>query len=285
MTSSPTIPAPAEPATVSTTPIPANEYQRFLAALPESLRNECHAQLTGSGFSANHPVFKALADFYEKAASPPEPEQKKPALDFFEEARLHAGLSRQLLNDFQKIPQTILARVEPQLLGLLAALTGPVEKLESTATHLQRNVEALPVLLLRRRSLPCPPFNRWRDRLKWWLRDFPRQARWAFSDHMAWIVVGSICATLAFAVTANVLAAERAHLARAYEKSYQERLARMEADSVENTVALNRLLVAGITLKVERSKEGDSYFLILPGARKAAQPVNSPEGLAVEVWP
>jgi hypothetical protein len=58
----------------------------------------------------------------------------------------------------------------------------------------------------------------------------------------------------------------------------------MEADSTADTIALNRLLAAGIALKVERSKD-NAYFLILPGAQKAAQPVNSPEGLAVEVWP
>jgi hypothetical protein len=75
------------------------------------------------------------------------------------------------------------------------------------------------------------------------------------------------------------------NLSSHYEQAYQQRLAHMEADSVENTVALNRLLAAGIALKVERNKEGDAYFLILEGAHKAAQPVNSPEGLAVEVWP
>jgi hypothetical protein len=74
-------------------------------------------------------------------------------------------------------------------------------------------------------------------------------------------------------------------LSRYYDDCYQQRLAHLEADSIENTIALNRLLAAGIALKVERSKEGDAYFLILQGAHKAAQPVNSPEGLAVEVWP
>jgi membrane protein required for beta-lactamase induction len=102
---------------------------------------------------------------------------------------------------------------------------------------------------------------------------------------MAWLVTGLVCVSLAMTVTVTVLSLGASHLSRFYEAAYQERVAHMEADSVENTVALNRLLAAGIALKVERSKDGNAYFLILQGAQKAAQPVNSPEGLAVEVWP
>jgi hypothetical protein len=86
-------------------------------------------------------------------------------------------------------------------------------------------------------------------------------------------------------MTAVLLILGASRLSRSYETSYQQRVAHLEADSVQDTVALNRLLAAGITLKVERSMDDHAYFLVLPGARKAAQPVQSPEGLAVEVWP
>jgi hypothetical protein len=260
--------------------VPTNEYERFLAALPESMREACRARLSGSGFSPDHPVFQVLADVYEKSKVDP-----KPVRDFIGEATLHADRSKQLLDDLEVLPRTILGQIEPQLLGLLSALNAPVEKLETTATHLQRNIEALPVLLLGRRHPPAPASaTRW-EKFKWWMGQLIAQTRLALTDHLAWVVSGTISATVAVGAAAVILVLGASHLSRSYDEAYRDRLAHLEADSVQNTVALNRLLAAGITLQVERSKEGDAYFLVLPGARKAAQPVNSPEGLAVEVWP
>jgi hypothetical protein len=278
----------------SATTVPPNEYERLLVAMPESLRERCRKQLSGSGLAANHPLFKVLADFYEETASEQlaaheaasrEADRKGPARDFLQEATLHASQSKQLLEDFRNLPGAILSQIEKQLVGLLSSLTGPVERLEIAASSLDRNVEALPVLLLRRRSLPCPPFKNSWERFKWWLREFPRQARWALSDHMAWIVCGTICVAIAITATVTIVAARETYLARIYETAYQDRLSHLEADSAQNTVALNRLLAAGITLKFERSDDNTSHFLILQGAKKAAQPVVSPEGLAVQVWP
>jgi hypothetical protein len=285
MNASPEAPVFPHAAPLPTAAAPATEYERFLAALPDPLREECEAKLTGSGLAANHPVFQVLADFFEKTTATPTATPKEPARDFIQEATLHADRATQLLNDFQKVPQAILARLEPQLLGLLIALNNPLERLENTSIHLQRNVEALPVLLLGSRALPCPPFKKWRNRFKWWLRQFPQKARWALADHTAWIVSGITSAAVAFAATVVILTLSASHLARSYEEAYQARLDHMEADSAADTVALNRLLVAGITLKLERSKDNTAYFLILQGAHKAAQPIDSPEGLALEVWP
>jgi hypothetical protein len=268
------------PSPVKETSVPTNEYERFLASLPNALREECRTRLTGSGFSPDHPVFQVLADFFEKA-----PPTAEPTRDFIGEATLHADRSKQLLDEFQNIPQAILARIEPQLAGFLTVLNGPVEKLDLTAIHLQRNVEALPLLLLGKRSSPPPELSRGWGQFKWSVAEFFRLSRTTLFDHLTWIVSGSICLMLAFALAAVLLVLGASRLSHSYEASYQQRLARLEADSVQNTVSLNRLLAAGITLKVERSPDGAAYFLILPGARKAAQPVSSPEGLAVEVWP
>ena len=278
MNTTPSIPVSTETETapVPSTAVPANEYERFLAALPEPLRKECQAQLTNSGFSANHPLFKTLADFYEKATARQEPVQKEPARNFIGEATLHADRSRQILDDFQQVPQTILAQIQPQFLSLLAALTGPVEMLATTSANITHHVEALP-----KRPDPGPRPEEWWPKLLWRTRWLFLNAWWLATDRPTWIVTGSI----GLALTAIVLSFGAANLSRYYEQSYQQRLAHMEADSVENTVALNRLLAAGIALKVERNKDGNTYFLILQGAHKAAQPVNSPEGLAVEVWP
>jgi hypothetical protein len=271
-----TAPTAQPPAAVQAADVPANEYERFLAALPESLREECRTRLTGSNLSPDHPIFQLLADFYEKNGP-----QKPVDRDFLGEATLHADRAKQLLTEFNGLPDAILGKIEPQLHGLLLAFAGPVERVETAATHLQRNVEALPVLLLARRFKPDPmPSEKWRR--PWWFVSNLLRAAWSTaSDHLAWIVTGSIslCAAII------VLALGASHLSRAYEASYQQRLAHLEADSVQNTIALNRLLTAGITLKVERDKDGDAYFLILQGAHKAAEPVNSPEGLAVEIWP
>jgi hypothetical protein len=267
---------PTEETASPSAEIPSNEYERFLAALPESLRAECRSRLAGSGLSPDHPVFQLLADFYEKTAS------TKPAdRDFLGEATLHADRSKQLLTDFRDLPEAITGRIELQLRDLLLAFVNPVERLEATATHLQRNVEALPVLLLSRRFKQTPlPAELWKRPL-WFLQNLVRAGWSATSDHLAWVVIGCICLCL----TLIVLTCGAAHLSRAYEAAYQERLSHLEADSVQNTIALNRLLAAGIVLKIERDTDGSSYFLILQGAHKAANPVSSPEGLAIEVWP
>ena len=236
--------------------VPANEYERFLLGLPETLREECQAHLNGSGLSPDHPVFKLLADFYEKAPKPktvepvppPPASEEKEAPDFLGEAQLHSHLCKQILAEFEKVPQGILGQIEPQLLGFLEALTAPVATLTTTATALQRNVGA--------------------------------KRRWGH-----WMVSGTVCAAVAVMVTVVAFYFGATSLSRHYEDAYQKRLGGLEADSAEDTVTLDRLLTAGISLKVERNREGDGYFLILRGAHRAAQPVNSPEGLAVQVWP
>jgi len=260
--------------------VPANEFERFLATLPEALREEIKSRLSGSGLSPNHPVFTALADFYEKNIP-----NKQPVPDFFEEALLHSNNAKQLLADLRDLPSAMLARFETQLKGLLAGFTGPVERLERTATDLTRNVEALPVLLLSKRHGSSPPPHGFWNKWKWYAGKSLEAARTALADHLAWLVAGGVCACVATVLTTIVLAFGARHLSRTYEESYQQRLSHLEADSIENTIALNRLLAAGIALKVERDKDGTAYYLILQGAHKAAQPINSPEGLAVEVWP
>jgi hypothetical protein len=260
--------------------VPANEFERFLATLPEPLREECRSRLSGSGLSPDHPVFAVLADFYEKNIP-----NKQAVPDFFEEALLHSNNAKQLLADLRDLPATMLARFETQLHGLLAAFTGPVERLERTATDLTRNVEALPVLLLSKRNESKPAPKGFWNKLLWVVSRSLEAARTTLADHLAWLVAGGTCACAAIIITAIVLSYGARHLSSIYEESYQQRLAHMEADSIENTIALNRLLAAGIALKVERDKDGTAYYLILQGARKAAQPINSPEGLAVEVWP
>jgi hypothetical protein len=262
-------------APVAAASVPASEFERFLAMLSEPLREELQSRLSGSGLSPNLPVFKVLADFYEKNMPKKEP-------DFYEEALLHSNTAKQLLADFQDLPTTILARFDTQLNGLLSAFTAPVERLESTATDLTRNVEALPVLLLsKRKSSTAPPKGFW-SKTEWYVERWLEFARRALAD---WMVVSGACTFAAILITITVLSYGARHLSHSYEEAYRQRLSHLEADSIENTIALNRLLAAGIALKVERDKDGDAYYLILHGARKAAQPISSPEGLAVEVWP
>lgn len=235
---------------------PSNEYERFLAALPEGMRAGCRERLAGSGISPDHPVFKVLAEVYAQA-TPTREQEAVP--DFLEEAQLHSQMSKQLLAEFGEIPRAVLARIEPQLVGLFDALTAPVTTLTATATDLQRNVEALPHLFGARRGL--------------------RESRGP------WIVAGTVSAALAVVVTTLVLYFGASSLSRRYEETYQQRLATLEAGSADDTVTLSRLATAGISLKLERGADGDSYFLVLRGARKAAQPISSTEGLAVQIWP
>jgi hypothetical protein len=259
-----TKPAPAMAAQPTPAPavVPATEYERFIAALPESFRNECRTKLDGSGLAANHPVFHALAELYEKEAS-------KPARDFIQEATLHADRATQLLNDFQKIPQAILAQIEPQLLGLVSALNSPLQKLEALSTVTPSPERALPLPVVEESS---PKLNE---------PSAVGTVGSTVSNPMAWMVTGSI----SIAVAVMILSLGAVHLSHSYEAAYQDRVAHMEADSTSNTIALNRLLVAGISLKVERSPDANAWYLILPGAHRATQPFSSPEGLAVEVWP
>jgi hypothetical protein len=259
------------PATAS---VPPNEYERFLAALPEPLRKPCRDKLAGSKLAANHPVFQALAEWYEEET------KEEPARNFIAEAELHAGQSKQLLAEFQNVPGAIMGRIEPQLNGLMAALNGPLNKLEAVAARIAAPGPDAPLY-----DKP-PQFERRRDWLRWWSRSILWEVRSTISNRVAWIVTGSICLTLAVIVAATILFFGAARLSRFYDDSYQQRLAQMQADSVEDTVALQQLIAAKIALKVRQSPDDPhSFFLILPGAHKAAQPVNSPEGLAVEVWP
>ncbi len=239
-------------------PAPANEYERFLKALPETIREECRARLAGSGLSPDHMVFKVLADLYA-AAQPPEPAGTAP--DFLEEAQLHSQLSKQVLAEFQEVPGAILGRIDAQIAGLVDALSGPVATLTSTATDLQRNVEALPHLF------------------------GPKPKPSLLARFGAWAVGFGISVALSAAIAGAILSFGATSLSRHYEDGYQRRVARLESDAATDTAALEGLLGARITLKLERSPDGDGYFLVLRGARRAAQPINSPEGLVVQVWP
>jgi hypothetical protein len=266
-------------APVPATPVPAGEFERFVATLPELLRDECRTRFAGSGISPNHPVFTMLADFHEKKRA------GECSGDFYEEALLHANNTKQLLADFRDLPSTIRAQCETQLQGLLAAFTGPMDKLERTAADLSRNVEALPILLLPKRArATTAPAGFWKN-LQWRIGARIETARLTLADRAAWIVAGGACTCGAAVVTAIVLSLGARHLSSYYEASYRQRLAHLEADSLDNTIALNRLLSAGISLKIERDRDGNAYYLILRGAHKAAPPISSPEGLAVEVWP
>lgn len=240
--------------------LPPNEYERFLAVLPEAVREECRTRLAGSGLSADHLVFRVLADVC--ATVPPKspaPGSEKAVPDFLEEATLHSRLSKQVLSEFQGVPQAIVERVEGQAAGLLDVLAAPIESLHKTAIDLQRNVEALPHLF-------GPP---WRGTAR----------------AVPWIVASAVSFGVAVAVTAIALCSGASELARHYDDAYQQRVAVLERNAASDALALDRLLAAGIALKVERSPDGDGYFLILGGAHRAAQPVNSPEGLAVQFWP
>jgi len=267
-------------AVAASTPVPANEFERFLASLAEPQREQIQARLSGSGLSPDHPVFAALADLYER-----NPEKSEATQDFYQEALLHSATAKQLLADFRDLPTTIAARLDAQFKELLAQFTTPVEKLERTSTDLSRNVEALPILLLANRRRPTPMPEGFWNKIKWASGRLAEAIAAVFTDRAAWLAAGGTSLCVAALVTVIVLCLGARQLSNYYEKSYQQRLAHLEADSLENTIALNRLLTLGVTLKIEQSKEENAFYLVLQGAHKAAQPVNSPEGLAVEVWP
>jgi hypothetical protein len=265
---------------------PTTDYERFLAALPNDLRDGCEKKLRGSGLAANHPVFLALAELYER-------QNQKPARDFVQEAAAHADLGQKLLDDFKGLPEAIVARLEPQLVGLMKAFEDPVAKLDVAATSLQRNVEALPVLLLGNRPAPgkipieiesehdsAKKPSAFRRRLA---KIFKR-ARFILSNRTTWLATAGISFLFWFGVSLTVLSIGSARLSRSYEAAFQDRVTHMEADSVTTTVTLNRLLALGLAIKLERGSNPDDWFLVLQGARKAAAPVDSPEGPAVEIW-
>jgi hypothetical protein len=258
--------------------IPSTEYEKFIAALPESFREECQTQLQGSGLAANHPVFGVLAGLYLKQAA-------KPARNFIAEVTAHADLSQKLLADLKEMPGIILGDLQPQLLGAVSALSAPIQRLETVSEKLQSQlkppsqaqVASLPVLTEIEMATP--------SMLDENSGSFRTKGRATIANPVAWIVTGTICVTVSIAIVVIVLVLGAAHLSHSYEQAYQTRLAHLEADSATNTFALNRLLAAGITLKVEQAPDAHAFFIVLPGVLKAAQPVNSPEGIAVEVWP
>jgi hypothetical protein len=265
---------------------PITDYERFLAALPNDIRDDCEAKLRGSGLAANHPVFLALAELYEK-------QSQKPARDFVQEAAAHSDLGQKLLDDLKALPETMLARLEPQLVGLMKMFESPIAKLDIAATSLQRNVEALPVLLLGNRPDRDQASaeveseggsGKWPSSLRSRLVKILHGAGLVLSDRTAWLATGTVSFLFWFGVSATVLGIGSGHLSRSYNRAFQERVAHMEADSVTNTITLNRLLALGLAIKIERGSSSDDWFLVLQGARKAAAPVDSPEGPAVEVW-
>lgn len=252
--------------------VPTSDYERFLAAMPETMRADCEARLAGSGLAANHPVFHVLAELYED-------QQRRPARDFVAEAVTHSDLSKKLLEDFKAIPALVVAEVEPKLAVLLQAFEAPVGKLEVAATSLERNVEALPVLLL---GEPAEGKAQ-SDAKPAGLPRYQRRIASAPPSWRPWIISGAISFTLALVTTLIVLAYGADHLSRSYEHAYQERVAHIEADSVANTVALNRLLTVGLTLQLERGSNASDWFLVLKGARKISGPLDSADGPAIEL--
>jgi hypothetical protein len=229
-----------------------------------------------SARNANHPVFGVLAELYLKQAA-------KPARSFIAEVTAHADLSKKLLADLKDLPGIILGDLQPQILGAVSALGAPIQRLESVAERLQRQVEASPTAPIvsapaetEKSTPPVSEENTSRIREK---------ARATLANPMAWMVTGTICVTVSIMIVVVVLVLGAGHLSHSYEQAFQSRVAHMEADSATNTFALNRLLTAGITVKVEQAPDAHAFFLILPGAQKAAAPVNSPEGIALEVWP
>jgi hypothetical protein len=270
------VPTP-EP-TVEPLAIPSTEYEKFIAALPESFREECQTQLQGSGLAANHPVFGVLAGLYLKQAA-------KPARNFIAEVTAHADLSKKLLADLKDIPGVVLGDLQPQILGAVSALGAPIQRLETISEKLESQLKASPSAPVasapaRAEIETAPP-----SALSASPIDFREKTRATVANPTAWIVTGTICVTVSITLVIIVLDLGAGHLSHSYEQAYQTRLAHMEADSATNTFALNRLLAAGITLKVEQAPDAHAFFIVLPGVLKAAQPVNSPEGIAVEVWP
>jgi hypothetical protein len=173
----------------------------------------------------------------------------------------------------------------------MKAFEGPVLKLDTAATSLQRNVEALPVLLLGDRlsqgtevGEPGQSSNHRLSPIRDRVAKIFHRAGLILSDRTAWLTAGGISFLFWFGVSATVLRFGSVHLSRSYDHAFRDRVAQMEADSVTNTVTLNRLLALGLAIKLERGTNPDDWFLVLQGARKAAAPVDSPEGPAVEVW-
>jgi len=180
---------------------PATGYERFISALPEPFRKECQSKLEGSGLAANHPVFRALAELYEK-------EREKPTRDFLQEATLHADQSTHLLSELKGLPNAIMAKIEPQIVGIVSALNNPLQRLEAIATAIQPLNKTLPPQAPPEPVIEPPPQiptvltqdsqpEKKRTQFGQSVGRFLRTAGSTVSNTIAWIVTGAISAALA----------------------------------------------------------------------------------------
>lgn len=257
-----------------------SEYERFVAKLPEDYQEECISRFTGSGLAPNNPIFSLLADIFDHfAKEAPEGNKASSTPDFLQEATLLSQMSKQTIADFQTMPAVILARLE-KILAPLQTVSDPLNSLATISLDLKSSVSAL------QKMCPSsqPPTGFFR-RLGWRLKLYLTAGRETLTHTSAWIVTGSICSALAVIVTVMILYFGATELSKYHETLYQQKLSSLEASSVQDTITLNRLLQAGITIDLRRHESGDGYFMILKGAKKAAQPVSTAEGLAVQIWP
>ncbi len=191
---------PCVTAAAVTTP-PSNEFERFLAALPEMFRNECRGKLVGSDCRRTFPSSLCWPTSL---------------------IRTHRRTSRRRIsirkrcfiptppNNFsptcRDLPTTISARIEAKFHELLARFTAPVEKLERTSTDLTRNVEALPVLLLSNRRKPTPAPKGFWKKLPWATARLFEFTTTLFTDRVAWLAAAGTSFCLAAVVTVTTLA-------------------------------------------------------------------------------
>ncbi len=261
----------------------ATEYERFVGLLPEDLRAEFEERLGGSRLSPDNPLFGVLADIFSRATKGQGAEEGEESSvpDFLQEATLHSTLSKQLLEQFKSLPEELHGKIEAHL-GSIEKAARPLTELSAVADQLSRHVEHLAAVFP---IEPAPPEGDWRERSAWRVARIARVARQLVMRLAPWAISGTVCAAGSVIATTLILYFGAIHLRSYYEDQYHRRVAELETDSIQDTVTLNRLVEAGISIELRRNESGDGYFLVLKGVKKAAQPVNSPDGLAVQVWP
>ena len=253
---------------------PANGYEAFLMKLPEERREAIAVQLRNSKLATDHPVFAIMADVLGLTPSNAE---RRTDPDFVEEAELLSTLGRQILEDFGKLPKKIIGQINEELVAPLQVLIPPASTLNVVSSDLRQAVDTLQLFLPSRRPRPE---TFWRRQL-WRLVNIWKEGWLAIANSAAWITAGAAVAGL---TTAGLLYGWNT-ISDHCEAEYQAQLASLQAGSSQDKASITELATAGITLNVERAENNDGVFVVFKGASRAAQPINSQEGLAVQVWP
>lgn len=107
-----------------------------------------------------------------------------------------------------------------------------------------------------------------------------QKPRWAPATAIGMVIGCALSLALSGPVAFALLTETDAWYKQRCQQLYTEQLTRLQVNEAFSGTAAK----LGLRCEMRRSETNDSYFILIKGAKKMANPQQTPEGLAVEVW-